>query len=501
MKDYEYIIVQAGGEGTRLEQLTKNKPKAIVSIDNLPMLFYLFKKYPKSNFIIIADYKKDVLDAYLETFATVQYITVGTDGNKGTCSGIRNALACVPDKNRFMLVWSDLVLDNNLAFTLSCNEPTNIIGLSDTFSCRWKYFRKKFSEEKSDKCGVAGLFIFYDKNVLQNVPLSGEFVRWLQLQNIDFCPVYLGNTKEYGTLDNFKKHAGRCRPFNKITVSKNLLKKEGINDQGKNLAVREKAWYKHIERYEDVAIPKIHQYDPLIMDKIDGKNVFEYNLSIDEKKDILKNIVDNLNVLHEHEKSFPDRLSIMNAYYGKTMERLDKVRNLIPHNNDEYITINGKKCHNVYFFRDELKKKMETIECNNFNLIHGDCTFSNIILDDKKQLYFIDPRGYFGYTELHGDPMYDWAKLYYSVVGNYDQFNIGKFKLNIDDEVELTINSNGWDSLEKYFFNLLPDNFDVETLKLIHAVIWLSLTTYAWDDYDSVTGAFYNGIYYLEEVF
>ena len=42
----EYIIVQAGGKGTRLKHLTKNKPKALVSIHNLPMLFHLFKKFP-----------------------------------------------------------------------------------------------------------------------------------------------------------------------------------------------------------------------------------------------------------------------------------------------------------------------------------------------------------------------------------------------------------------------------------------------------------------------
>ncbi len=43
----EYIIVQAGGKGTRLGYLTKNKPKALVPVDNLPMLFHLFRKYPE----------------------------------------------------------------------------------------------------------------------------------------------------------------------------------------------------------------------------------------------------------------------------------------------------------------------------------------------------------------------------------------------------------------------------------------------------------------------
>ena len=35
----DYIIVQAGGKGTRMEKLTRNKPKALVPVKNRPMLF------------------------------------------------------------------------------------------------------------------------------------------------------------------------------------------------------------------------------------------------------------------------------------------------------------------------------------------------------------------------------------------------------------------------------------------------------------------------------
>ena len=64
----KYIVVQAGGKGTRLEYLTKNKPKALVPVENLPMLFHLFRMYPDKSFIIIADYKRDVMRKYLSAF-------------------------------------------------------------------------------------------------------------------------------------------------------------------------------------------------------------------------------------------------------------------------------------------------------------------------------------------------------------------------------------------------------------------------------------------------
>lgn len=44
MENISYIIVQAGGKGSRLETLTANKPKALVPINNLPMIFHLFQR-------------------------------------------------------------------------------------------------------------------------------------------------------------------------------------------------------------------------------------------------------------------------------------------------------------------------------------------------------------------------------------------------------------------------------------------------------------------------
>ena len=110
---FEYIVVQAGGKGTRLKHLTKNKPKCLVSIDNLPMLFHLFKLFPDKKFIIIGDYKFDVLEKYLGTFAKVDYQLVCASGHCGTLSGIKEALSKIPSDKSFMLIWSDLVLEES----------------------------------------------------------------------------------------------------------------------------------------------------------------------------------------------------------------------------------------------------------------------------------------------------------------------------------------------------------------------------------------------------
>ena len=64
--------------------------------------------------IIFADYKKEVMREYLDVFADVKYNIVDASGT-GTCSGVKQAINLIPDNEPFMLVWSDLILPEDLA--------------------------------------------------------------------------------------------------------------------------------------------------------------------------------------------------------------------------------------------------------------------------------------------------------------------------------------------------------------------------------------------------
>jgi tRNA A-37 threonylcarbamoyl transferase component Bud32 len=491
----EYIIVQAGGRGSRLEKYTRNKPKALLPVENLPMIFHLFRKFPDKRFIIIGDYKKDVLKKYLSSFADVRYIVTEASGS-GTCSGVSSALAMLPEKAPFMLIWSDLILPETFSFP---EKSGNFVGISETFTCRWSYKNGVFTNESSIENGVAGMFIFEEKSLISDIPQSGELVKWLRDKNISFSTIGLAGTREFGLIKEYEElGVERTRPFNKITEENGRLIKQGIDKQGEMLAIREAHWYKLASDFGVTAVPKIYEFSPIVMEKIDGKNVYEYEFSHTEKIAVLTNIVTALKSLHSKGSVETDYFSMNNAYFTKTIERLSKVRDLIPFADKPIIIINGTECPNVYFHQSKLEKLCETIRPEHFSFIHGDCTFSNIMLRNGKETVLIDPRGYFGFTENYGDESYDWAKLYYSVVGNYDHFNRGEFDLDIsENDITLSIKSNGWEDMEKDFFALTGD--DPKRIRLIHAIIWLSLTTYAWQDYDSICGAFYNGLNYLRE--
>lgn len=409
------------------------------------------------------------------------------------------SLTHIPDNEPFLLIWCDLILADNYNLP---DTDKNVIGISQDFSCRWSYRDGEFFEEPSDKHGVAGYFIFKNKKLLANVPENGEFVRWLKEKNFTFEEEPLTNTKEYGLYSEWSKLPQmRCRPFNQITVEGDKIIKRGIDEQGLELAKKEIAWYKKIQAENFVNIPAIYDFEPLTMEFIDGQNIYEYNYIPDtQKRYILKKIIACLQEVHKLDGVKANRESYFDAYIGKTYKRLEKVRHLVPFANEKTVTINGRVCRNIFFCKEECERLVMQYMPEDFRLIHGDCTFSNMMLRHDTEPVLIDPRGYFGHTQFYGDVAYDWVKLYYSLLSNYDRFNLKRFSLNIDDKgVTLEIESNGWENLEEYFFELLNGEVSKRQLKLLLAITWLSLTTYAWEDYDSICGAFYNGLYYLEE--
>lgn len=497
------IIVQAGGKGTRLEKYTRNKPKCLVSVNNKPMLFYIFEKFPQAEFHIICDYKRDVLAKYLQVFAKdYNYHLVPTD-DKGTCAGIAAAISELPENDPFLLMWSDLILADDWEFPENCKE--NYIGIAKEFECRWSYVGGALQELPSAENGVAGLFVFKNKQEIADVHESGAFTNYLVEKGTNFQTLPLYGCREVGTVLSYLEiddRSNKCRPFNQMEFTGDMVIKRGITEKGKKLAVDEAAWYKKVQGLGYKNIPVVYQDKPLKMERVKGKNIFDYEaLDLTQKEEILSKIVEALDKLHKLEEPVAcSRDDVYANYLEKTFERIRPVQELIPFAEDEYININGKKCRNVFFMYDEIKARVEKFMPEAFHLIHGDNTFSNLMFDNfKEKVVLIDPRGYFGKTKFYGDADYDWAKLYYSLAGNYDQFNRKNFTLNIGkNEVKLSIGSNHWEDVADRIFTIVPE-LNEKKIKFLHALIWISLTTYAWEDYDSICGAFYNGLWHLED--
>ncbi len=491
------IIIQAGGKGSRLEFLTTNRSKCLVPIDNKPLLYHFFDQFPGHPFIIIADYQHEVLQKYLKNTAPsdLQYKMIITH-NHGTCAGIQQALENIGDGQGFMLAWCDLILNPNLAMD---TIKANMVGISGDFECRWSYKDGKFAEEKSSNNGVAGIFTFTNKNILHDLPNEGEFVRYLASKAIDFGRLPLTGSREIGTMASYfhyELNKPKSRFFNDLQFNGDLVIKKPLNDYGKQIAQDEIGWYEKMQEWGFAHIPQIHAFNPLIMERIKGHNIYDFNyLTPELKKFIIGRVIDVIKELHKLKPATTANAQCcMDSYYHKTMERINKVKNIIPFFDDEHIHINGQPYKNFNQFADILLNECTKITAKEFTPIHGDPTFSNIMVrQSDAQPILIDPRGYFGQSKIVGDPDYDWAKLYYSIMGNYDSFNRKQFSLKIDKNgVEFFIMNNNFDHLEDFFF--AKTGASPHKIKLLHSLIWLSLSAYCIEDYDAACVAYYRGV-------
>ncbi len=493
------IIVQAGGLGTRMKSLTTSKPKALIPVFNKPILFHLFDLFnePSNEFIIIGDYMYDVLDNYLTTFAKdKRYILIKAQG-KGNAAGIKEALRFVPDNEAVMLIWSDLIPPNN--FKIDTSIPGCQVGVVD-FPCSWCLVDNKLVHEKGDKNGVAGLYVFDNKSRLETLPTEGSFTTWLSQQNFPLSALSITDCRDVGTLQAYQSLDNtkfRCRPYNHIEVRDNEVVKTGLTDEAKIFIRREVAWYKLAQKLGFMDIPRLIHEEPMTLSRIKGQNLFLSTLSSDGRRAALTKMTDALAHLHSLSRVDANSWDLYTEYFTKTINRLISIAPALPFSGQETIIINGKSCINVLKRQEVLRSAvLNTLMDTYFTLYHGDCQLTNTLLDEHGNVFFIDPRGYFGQTKNLGDVRYDWVKVYYAIRGNFDQFNVKRFNLVLKDEsVDFSISSGGWEFLESEFFKCIPKGEGSEKeIKLIHAIVWLSLASHAWEDFDSMCVAYYNGL-------
>lgn len=502
IKDVSYVIVQAGGRGERLEHYTFNKPKCLLSVKGEPMLYRLFSHFPNAHFIIIGDYHYHVLETYLKVVPPGVDAELLRSQDKGTLAGIKEAISRIEDPLApLAIVWSDLLFE---VFPDGEVNDNPVIGLSRGFLCRWSLdLRGKLVNLPSDKRGIAGFFCFPNKQFLTGLPGSGEFVKYLSGLDYCFIPLYLDGVYELGSLEavyDFRENHPVTRFFNSIEIKEYVVVKRARDDAFAHLIDKETDWYEKVSRVGFKRVPRLISRHPLTIERIKGCHAFDIEAPEARKRTILSNMLDCFTDLHCIESIPPDYEAVRDVYYQKTIDRVASVQELIPNVKEETLRVNNVHCRNPFHpkHREWFSKKIQALEVEDFSIIHGDPTFSNILIDKHDQPWMIDPRGHFSKVLFYGDRNYDWAKLYYSVMGNYDQFNRKRFRLKVEGAaVKLDIASNGWESQAL----LIRERFDGDfaDIELIHALIWLSLSGYVKDDYDSILASFYNGLYWLEQ--
>jgi capsule biosynthesis phosphatase len=211
----------------------------------------------------------------------------------------------------------------------------------------------------------------------------------------------------------------------------------------------ENYYYENIPQYlKDMFPLKISGNSKnIVIEKIHGLTVTDLYLSEMLTKDTLTHILNSINRIQNCD-IINDDINIYDNYASKLINRYKSFDYSIFENSESiYESILVKL---QYYEKNNLGKK---------KVIHGDPVFTNIIINNYGKIKFIDMRGKLGdKLTIYGDWLYDWAKIYQSIIG-YDEILLSKI-----------IDTNYKENIISIFKNYFIDKFsekDFDNLKII----------------------------------
>jgi tRNA A-37 threonylcarbamoyl transferase component Bud32 len=262
--------------------------------------------------------------------------------------------------------------------------------------------------------------------------------------------------------------------FNEITIINNVFSKKSKNELGKRKINSEIEFYLYIYNNNiDFPMPKLIDYidgnlsikyisnSHTITHLVNKHNVFEY----------ITNVKMHLNKIHTIQKDASSEIianDLKTEIHTKVLDRYNEYKWDSDTLYNSIKTVNKIQFKNVNYYCDVIYTKLNNYlnKRNHYNLIHGDVHLGNILLDENKNIIFIDPRGYFGNSKLFGLYEYDYAKLLFGLSGYsiFDNTDINELSI-IDGNFDIEF-------IKSYEYVFEIGVFD-EITKLFCLSIWL----------------------------
>lgn len=151
-----YVIILAGGLGSRLGNLTANNPKSLIKINNIPFIIVQLKKLEKCGFRNVILCLSHFADKIIETISKYQFklnIFFSLDGKirLGTGGAVKNAIKnkC---SNIFFVIYGDVFFDLKFHKILKMflKRKKKIDSLMVVFKSKLHYEEANVAFKKSD---------------------------------------------------------------------------------------------------------------------------------------------------------------------------------------------------------------------------------------------------------------------------------------------------------------------------------------------------------------
>lgn len=341
-------------------------------------------------------------------------------------------------------------------------------------------------------------------------------------QEYPFTILHSQNWFDVGHSDNYSNATTSvaARSFNSIEIDeqRGILKKRSEN---KEKLVNEIRWYLRIPNKLQYLLPRVYDYsldltDPYVSMEYYGYHTLHESLvfgdlplvkwqAIFQKLLFAINDMGKFTVTGER---IQFEAALRDIYLQKTFDRLDMMRNEPDFHSffENTITINGKEYRSLNEYLKILPQLIEKLVVytftGQFNIIHGDLCFANILIEDTYDfIRVIDPRGKFGTFDIYGDARYELAKLMHTLEGKYDFIIEDMFDIDvIGNTIEYHVHKQ-IDNITNVFLDVFRESIDnIQAVRLIEATLFLSMIPLHSDYKQRQFAMLATGVMLLEQV-
>jgi len=490
------ICILTAGKGTRIGDLCKNINKALLPINNKPIISHLIEKFDaKDSFVIGLGYKGNQVKNYLKNAHPERKFTfVNIKNHDGVGSG--PGLSLLSCKKYLNEPFVFLPCDCNFSDKFENMGDKNWMGVSKVPVSEMEQYSNVLVEKNKVikikdkiKCDqhyltfTGLLFINDHEEFWSGLKNPALIKKEHQISNglnqlINKKELFVKKIKwqDMGTLKQFKELQ---KETDLTSIAKNDEFIFFVNNKVIKYFIDEKIIDNRIikSKIKQKYFPKTKKIN---------KNFYSYpfwdgntfyscgNPKLFEKLLVLLN--EKIWTSEKIERKTMQKLC-KNFYYEKTISRI----NLFLKKDSKYKfpkTVNGKKIL-------PLNKMIEKIPWEKLydgipTFIHGDLQFQNILYNNKsKEFLFIDWRQDFAGNIEFGDMYYDLAKLYGGIIMNYDYVMKDMYSYGKKSDA-VNVSFKNWNNDQQY--QKILDNFirkkglDKRKIILLVGLIYINMS-------------------------
>ena len=496
------VIIPCAGTGSRLGNYTSLLNKALVSIDNQPIISKIISQFPNDcQFIIPLGYRGKDLEEYLKIAhkdldILVKYIEPYEGENSGLGTTLLNVFELI--NMPFVFTSCDTLVaekiptphENWIGYSL-VNDASSYRTVEVKNNMATNLFEKKASKNLNAYIGLAGFNdheqfkkIAFEK--LEDFKKIGEsYPLSVAIENFKAIPFTWYDTGNIAGL-----HTARDI-FSDKENKKNILEKENekiwfSNNKVIKFSIDKNLIKNKVKRTEYLkdSVPKVvknsdHMYSYNYIDSsIVSKSM---NIMVFEKLLVELNKFWRIKKLNNKDM---DNFEIIchDFYFDKTFERINNFLSKYPFY-DKPLSVNGISIDRPIDILNKID--WPDLAKGTPSTFHGDLHFENILYDGK-DFKFLDWRDSFGGIIEYGDIYYDFAKLLHGILISHEIVLEGGYKIQ-ESENEININIKTADiytDLIPYLSEWLKTNgYNINKVNILTSLIFINIAPLHHDPY------------------